>query len=93
MLTAENMEHLAQLARLSPDTATLNQFSTQCADILSYMDILAEVDTAAVEPLYSPVSHATPYREDIPVQKNLHKAVLANAPEADEHFFIVPRIV
>ena len=93
MLTAENMNHLARLARLAPEESVLERFSAQCDDILSYMDVLAEVDTTSVEPLYTPVEHGTPYREDIPVQKGLHAEVLSNAPEADQNFFIVPRIV
>ena len=51
------------------------------------------MDTSAVEPLYSPVEHSTPYRADEPVQKNMHSDVLANAPETDGQFFVVPRIV
>ena len=98
MLTTDRMAHLARLARLcllyTSDAADDKaKFGEQCADIIAYMDILAEVDTSAVEPLYSPVEHSTPYRADEPIQKNMHTDVLANAPETDGQFFVVPRIV
>ena len=84
---------LRDLPASPPEEGTLAKFGEQCADIIAYMDILAEVDTSAVEPLYSPVEHSTPYRADEPVQKNMHSDVLANAPETDGQFFVVPRIV
>ena len=58
MLTTDRMAHLARLARLAPEEGTLAKFGEQCADIIAYMDILAEVDTSAVEPLYSPVEQS-----------------------------------
>ena len=93
MFTSDDMTHLARLARLAPEKDILVRFETQCADILSYMDILSEVDTTNVEPLYSPVEHATPYRDDEPEQRRKREDILANAPETDGQFFVVPRIV
>ncbi|MFR0873367.1 MAG: Asp-tRNA(Asn)/Glu-tRNA(Gln) amidotransferase subunit GatC [Bilophila wadsworthia] len=91
MLTTDRMAHLARLARLAPKKARC-QIREQCADIIAYMDILAEVDTSAVEPLYSPVEHSTPYRADEPVRKHAFGRS-RNAPETDGQFFVVPRIV
>ena len=62
-------------------------------DILAYMDVLAQVDTSDVEPLYSPAQHPGPQREDVAARKRERSEVLANAPEADGEYFIVPRIV
>lgn len=88
----DRMARLARLARLAPSEDELARFSTQCDDILKYMDILSEVDTDGAEPVYSPL-HQVVARADEAKAKGLHAAVLANAPESDGTFFIVPRIV
>ncbi len=93
MLTQERMTHLALLARLSLTPEASDKFRGQCDDILRYMDVLAEVDTSAIEPLYSPIAHDSAVREDIAVSRRSRAEVLSNAPHTDETFFIVPRIV
>jgi aspartyl-tRNA(Asn)/glutamyl-tRNA(Gln) amidotransferase subunit C len=57
------------------------------------MDKLGELDTDAVEPLYSPVKHTTVLRRDEVRKDYRREEILANAPEQDGQFFIVPRIV
>lgn len=93
MLRKDEMAHLARLARLAPDQAQMERFGAQCTDILSYMDMLAEVDTKSVEPLYSPVDHPAPCRPDVAERRRERSEVLSNAPESNGSFFVVPRIV
>ena len=88
----DSMARLARLARLAPSEEGLARFSTQCDDIINYMNILSEVDTTGAEPVYSPL-HQVISRPDEAEAKDLHGAVLGNAPESDGTFFIVPRIV
>lgn len=92
MPTADRMAHLARLARLAPSEETLARFGAQCDDIINYMDMLSEVNTDGVEPMYSPARQIAS-RPDRAEAKGLHEAVLFNAPESDGAFFIVPRIV
>ncbi len=87
------IRHIAGLARLDPDPAQLERFARQCTDIIAYVDLLNEVDTVNVDPLYSPVDHETAFREDAAVPRETRDAMLANAPETDGAFFIVPKIV
>ena len=93
MLTQDDMMPLARLARLSPDPDRLGRYGAQCADILNYMELLGEVDTREVEPLYSPIEHEAAYRADLPERRRTRDEILANAPETDGQFFVVPRIV
>ena len=92
-IAPKDVAKVAKLSRLHLDDAKLERFAGQMDDILAYMETLGSLDTSGVEPLYSPVEHSTPYRADEPVQKNMHSDVLANAPETDGQFFVVPRIV
>ena len=84
---------MAQLSRLSVSEQEQELFARQLGDILGYMDVLAKVDTSAVEPLNSPVRHESAARQDAAAQVRTRQEVLANAPEADGEYFMVPRIV
>lgn len=92
-ITKETVAHMAALARLSVTEEEKTLFARQFGDILAYMKVLSNVDTSGVEPLYSPVQHASAMREDRAERRRSREEVLQNAPERDEGLFIVPRIV
>ncbi len=92
-LDKKDFLHLCLLSRLEPDVSEQEEMAAQCSRILAYMDKLAEVDTAGVEPLYSPVIHECAFREDVAERRRERDAILADAPLTDGEFFIVPRIV
>lgn len=91
--TPEQAAKVATLARLKLPDDKLERLAAQMGDILSYMDTLASCETEGVEPLYSPVEHDTPMREDEALKICQRAEVLAQAPESDGRFFIVPKIV
>ena len=86
-ISQDVVAHMAQLSRLAVSDEEKALFARQFGDILAYMDVLAQVDTSAVDPL------STPMRDDQPERKRRREDVLGNAPEHDEDYFIVPRIV
>ncbi len=92
-ITPQDVQRMASLARLRIDEPTQELFAKQFADIISYMDILAEVDTQGIEAMYSPSEHPTPLREDAACNEPKRAAVLSNAPKTDGQYFVVPRIV
>lgn len=89
----EEVTKVAKLARLRLDDDALEDFAVQMDGILAYMETLGAVDTSGVEPLYSPVLHETPLREDVAQKTYSRERILANAPVTDGQFFIVPKIV
>lgn len=92
-ISPEEVARVARLARLDLSEEKVELFSGQLGDILDYMDKLGEVETAEVEPLYSPVEHVTVLRPDVTAKEFSREEILSNAPETDGSHFIVPRIV
>ena len=61
--------------------------------IVEFVEILNEVDTSNIEATFNTLNAATPMREDIPVDNDAIKTILANAPKVDGNYFIVPKII
>ncbi|WP_028573239.1 Asp-tRNA(Asn)/Glu-tRNA(Gln) amidotransferase subunit GatC [Desulfonatronum lacustre] len=92
-ISTDEVEKVAGLARLNLEPEKVEQFAAQFNDILGYMQKLNELDTSGVEPLYSPVTHETVFRNDEVRMEYSREELLGNAPETDGSYFIVPRIV
>lgn len=92
-ISSEEVAKVARLARLDLPQDKVEQYAAQLGDILGYMDKLAELDTASVEPMYSPVDQVSVMRDDVVKKDYAREEILKNAPETDGAFFIVPRIV
>ena len=91
--TKQDFLHLCSLSKLAPAESEQQEMAEQCSRILAYMDKLAELDTAGVEPLYSPVLHECAFRDDVAVRRCDRADILRDAPQTNGDFFIVPRIV
>jgi aspartyl-tRNA(Asn)/glutamyl-tRNA(Gln) amidotransferase subunit C len=92
-ITPAEVAKVASLARLELSDEKVELFVRQLNDVLDYMDLLGKIDTSEVEPLYSPVDHPQRLREDVMRKETEREEILANAPEDDGQYFIVPKIV
>lgn len=92
-VTPEEVRHMAKLSRLYIDDDETRLFCRQFSEILEHMGVLAAVDTRGVEPCFSPVSGSSSLREDVVEKRRDRREILANAPETDGEFFIVPKII
>lgn len=93
MISRQDVEHVARLARLELSDAEIERMREQLNVILGYIDKLRELDITNVEP----TSHAVPLvnvmREDEVVPCVPTDAMLANAPDRVGELFRVPRII
>ena len=93
MITREDVEHVAELARLALTAAEKEQFIAQLNHILTYIGKLNELDTAGVEPTSHVIPLSNVLREDEVRPSLAREMVLQNAPEESHSFFKVPRII
>lgn len=87
------VEHVARLARLKIDDADVEKLTDQLNNILSYMEKLNELDTSAIEPMAHALPLSNAFREDKVRPSFEPDDTLANAPEKDRTFFLVPRVI
>ena len=85
--------YVGNLARLDINDNEIDTFAKQLSDILLYIDKLNEIDTDNVEPMAHAVEINNAFRDDVVENVPGNKASLSNAPEKDEHYFKVPKII
>ena len=87
------VRRVAHLARIKVAEADVERLAGELNGILAFVEQLDEVDVAGVEPMTSVGEHSLPRRADVVTDGGIPDKVLANAPEAEDGFFIVPRVV
>lgn len=93
MISEEQVAHVARLARLALDGEEQRRLTDQLNAILTYVEQLNEVPTDDVEPTAHVFDLVNVYRADETRRTLPGGAALSNAPETEQRFFVVPRIV
>ena len=92
-ISDETIEYVGILAKLELDDEEKERAKKDMGEMLDYIDKLNELDTEGVEPM----SHVFPvnnvFREDVVTNGDEHEQTLANAPEAKDGAFKVPKTV
>jgi aspartyl-tRNA(Asn)/glutamyl-tRNA(Gln) amidotransferase subunit C len=92
-LTRADVEHVAYLARLGLTDDELTRLEGQLNHILDQYEKLAELDTDDIPPTAQTIELANILRDDVAMPSLPAEAVLANAPERQGDFFVVPAIL
>ncbi len=92
-ITRREVEHVARLARLELSEEEKEQMTAQLDSILGYMEKLNQVDTSGVEPTTTVIPMVSVMREDEIRPSLTQEEALANAPDREDVFFRVPRII
>ena len=92
-ITLAEVEHVARLARLALDADEMERMRSQLDAILGYVEQLRRVNTDGVEPTAYVLPLVNILRDDEVRPSYPVEAMLANAPDAQDGQFRVPRIL
>lgn len=84
---------VAKLARIKVEDADLPALAAEFNTILGFIEQLGEVDVDGVEPMVSVTPMRLKRRSDVVTDGGMQDKILANAPDAREGFFAVPKVV
>lgn len=92
-ITPDLIKYLESLARTTLTEEQEKKVGTELQDILTYIDMLNELDTDGVEAM----SHCFPVtnvmRDDVVEPSMTPDEITANAPESQDGCFVVPKTV
>lgn len=92
-LTIEEVEHIAELARLDLTDKEKRRYREQLSAILDYARRLQELDTEGIPPTASVLPPHTVLREDKARAGLSTGELLKNAPETESGQFRVPPVL
>jgi aspartyl-tRNA(Asn)/glutamyl-tRNA(Gln) amidotransferase subunit C len=92
-LTRADVEHVAHLARLGLAEEELTLLEGQLNHILDQYAILARLDTDHIPPTAQTIELENILRDDVAVDSLTTEAAIANAPEREGEFIVVPAIL
>ena len=93
MLTREDVLKIAKLSKLEFSESEIEKFRVDLNKIFDYMEELNGVDTNGVAPLFNVLDLKDKLRKDDIKNAEIKKEILKNAPNSDEEFIIVPKVV
>lgn len=92
-ITPEEVSHVANLARLRLSPEEVEVMAKQLHDILTYVAKLNELDTRGITQTTHAISMVNAFREDEVKPSLDREKTLANGPQQDGEFFVVPRVI
>ncbi len=93
LITDETIKYVAALAKLDLSEEEKEKAKIDLDSILSYMDMMKEIDTDSIEPMSHIYPISNVFRDDIVSNQSNRDILLENAPEKKDGCFKVPKTV
>ena len=92
-ITEDAVRHVARLSRLALNDDEVKRFARQLGDVMQHIQKLEAIDVAGVEPMVHAHEQVNVLRDDVEQPGLAVDLVLRNAPQRDEPFFKVPKVI
>jgi len=89
----DTVRRIAKLARLALDDARVGPMVDELNGIFTWVQQLNEVNVEGVPAMTSVVEQRLKMREDKVNDGGNANELMANAPQGEDHFFVVPKVV
>ena len=89
----ETLYKIAHLARLEIAPEKEAGYIKDLEEILTWVEKLNELDTDGIEPLTNMSFEINAFREDVKEEALPHERALRHAPDKDEDYFRVPKVI
>jgi aspartyl-tRNA(Asn)/glutamyl-tRNA(Gln) amidotransferase subunit C len=89
----QTVRTICYLSRLRLDDEKSKKILSDLDTIIGMIDSLSSTNTDNIYPLYNPLEETARKFNDKIKSDNNKKLFLENAPESDENFFLVPKVV
>tara|TARA_B100000953_G_scaffold142688_1_gene118092 strand:+ start:239 stop:544 length:306 start_codon:yes stop_codon:yes gene_type:complete len=92
-ISKDEVKKIAKLSKIKLTKEEINLYSSQMSQIIDYVSQLNKINTSNVKPLSNVIDNNNVIRRDN-IEKSLDKSIsLKNAPESDQEFILVPKII
>jgi aspartyl-tRNA(Asn)/glutamyl-tRNA(Gln) amidotransferase subunit C len=92
MINKEEIDHVAELARIELTDTEKEKFTTEVDSILNYINELQTADTAGITKVIQTSGLADIARSDVVVNTNDRNNLLRNAPQQESGFYKVKKV-
>ncbi len=90
---ATTVRRIAHLARIAVGEDEVAPLQGELNAILAFVEQLSEVDVTGVAPMTSVTPMAMKKRADVVTDGGHARDIVFNAPETEDHYFLVPKVV
>ena len=92
-ITTDDVKYVAKLARLNVTEDEAQTLAKDMESIITFADMLSELDTESVAPTNHAMKVENVFREDVVTGSYKREDILKNAPSQDSGCYLVPKVV